>query len=261
MGILSYLFVIFISILSSIIFVVAILYSDRKNKEPIYMILISLLSGIFTIGISLIIGKIILPKLNFLNFDSYNFIKILLYAFTEEFAKIVVLYFCLQKNKNFDDIYDGFVYSTLVALSFGAFESIIYVLTESSVLSMIYLALIRGITTIPLHLICGTIMGYYIGTEKFSRKKSLKLFKLFNAIFLPTILHTIYNYGLTQILLFFNSDLSFIITLIIFFVLFCIIGIIYICRTKNVNNKFVNNKYVIGLITQKEYNNIIKNRY
>ena len=43
MGTLSYLFVIFISVLSSIIFISAILYSDRKSKEPSYMIALALL--------------------------------------------------------------------------------------------------------------------------------------------------------------------------------------------------------------------------
>jgi RsiW-degrading membrane proteinase PrsW (M82 family) len=261
MGTLSYLFAIFISILSSIIFIVAILHSDKESKEPNYMIALALLSGIFTIAVSLIVGQLILPKLNFLNGESYNFIKVLIFAFVEETAKIIVLYFCIQRNSNFDDIYDGFVYSSLIALSFGAFESVLYVLNETNLSSMINLALIRGITTIPLHLICGTVMGYYVGTEKFTRKKSLRMFKLFNAILLPTIVHTIYNYGLTQILSFFNTDLPFIITLVIFFIPFYIVGITYINRTKMVNEKFINNKYVIGLITKKEYDKIIEERY
>ena len=248
MGTLSYLFAIFISILSSIIFIVAILHSDKESKEPNYMIALALLSGIFTIAVSLIVGQLILPKLNFLNGESYNFIKVLIFAFVEETAKIIVLYFCIQRNSNFDDIYDGFVYSSLIALSFGAFESVLYVLNETNLSSMINLALIRGITTIPLHLICGTVMGYYVGTEKFTRKKSLRMFKLF-------------NYGLTQILSFFNTDLPFIITLVIFFIPFYIVGITYINRTKMVNEKFINNKYVIGLITKKEYDKIIEERY
>ena len=103
MGTLSYLFAIFISILSSIIFIVAILYSDRESKEPNYMIVLALLSGIFTIAVSLIVGQLILPKLNFLNGESYNFIKVLIFAFVEETAKIIVLYFCIQRNSNFDD--------------------------------------------------------------------------------------------------------------------------------------------------------------
>ena len=81
MGTLSYLFAIFISILSSIIFIVAILHSDRESKEPNYMIALALLSGIFTIAVSLIVGQLILPKLNFLNGESYNFIKVLIFAF------------------------------------------------------------------------------------------------------------------------------------------------------------------------------------
>ena len=81
MGTLSYLFVIFISILSSIIFISAILYSDRKSKEPSYMIALALLSGVFTIAVSLLVGKVILPHLNYLNYESYTFVKLLIFSF------------------------------------------------------------------------------------------------------------------------------------------------------------------------------------
>ena len=153
MGTLSYLFVIFISILSSIIFTSVILYSDRKSKEPSYMIALALLSGVFTIAVSLLVGKVILPHLNYLNYESYTFVKVLIFAFVEESAKLTVLYFFIQKNSNFDDVYDGFVYSSLIALSFAAFETVMYVFTETEFSSMIHLGIIRGITSIPLHLI------------------------------------------------------------------------------------------------------------
>ena len=182
MGTLSYLFVIFISILSSIIFISAILYSDRKSKEPGYMIALALLSGVFTIAVSLLVGKVILPHLNYLNYESYTFVKVLIFAFVEESAKLTVLYFFIQKNSNFDDVYDGFVYSSLIALSFAAFETVMYVFTETDFSSMIHLGIIRGITSIPLHLICGIVMGYYVGTEKFTKKNSMKMFKLFNSL-------------------------------------------------------------------------------
>lgn len=261
MGTLSYLFVIFISILSSIIFISVILYSDRKNKEPGYMIALALLSGIFTIAVSLVVGKLILPHLNYLNYESYNFIKVLIFAFVEESAKLIVLYFFIQKNSNFDDIYDGFVYSSLISLSFAAFETVMYVLTETEFNSMIHLAIIRGVTSIPLHLICGIVMGYYVGTEKFAKTYSIKIFKLFNSLLLPTLIHTIYNYYLTKILMFVESDLLFILLMLVFFIPLYITGIVYLKRIKLVNDKFMNNKSPIGLLTNSEYEKLEEERY
>lgn len=261
MGTLSYLFVIFISVLSSIIFISAILYSDRKSKEPSYMIALALLSGVFTIAVSLLVGKVILPHLNYLNYESYTFVKVLIFAFVEESAKLTVLYFFIQKNSNFDDVYDGFVYSSLIALSFAAFETVMYVFIETEFSSMIHLGIIRGITSIPLHLICGIVMGYYVGTEKFTKKNSMKMFKLFNSLLLPTLIHTVYNYYLTKILAFATSDLLFIILVLAFFIPLYITGIVYVKRIKNVNDKFMSNKSPFGLLTNKEYERLEEERY
>lgn len=255
MGMLSYAFALFISVLSSLFFVFAILYSDRKSKEPIYMIILALLSGVFTIASSLVVGKLILPHLNYLGYSSYNFMKVLIFAFVEEASKLTVLYFFIQKNSSFDDIYDGFVYSSLIALSFGAFETVMYVFSESDFSSMINLALVRGITSIPLHLICGIVMGYYVGTEKFAKTKRISIFKLFMSLLLPTIIHTIYNYYLSQILVYITDDLLFILLIMVFFIPLYIVGIAYTNRIKNVNAKFLNENSPFGLLTKSEYIN------
>ena len=199
--------------------------------------------------------------MNYLNYESYTFVKVLIFAFVEESAKLTVLYFFIQKNSNFDDVYDGFVYSSLIALSFAAFETVMYVFTETEFSSMIHLGIIRGITSIPLHLICGIVMGYYVGTEKFTKKNSMKMFKLFNSLLLPTLIHTVYNYYLTKILAFATSDLLFIVLILTFFIPLYITGIVYVKRIKNVNDKFMSNKSPFGLLTNKEYERLEEERY
>ena len=162
MSILDYVTIIFISLLTTIIFLGYILYSDRKSKEPVYMIILCLVSCLFTICLSLLIGQVILPKLDiissgFMSFNQASAFKILVLALTEEYSKLTVLYLFVSRNNHFDDIYDGFVYSSLIALSFAAFETVLYVLNEPTIASMKALAFLRGITTVPLHLICGII--------------------------------------------------------------------------------------------------------
>ena len=153
------------------------------------------------------------------------------------------------------------MYSSLIALSFAAFETVMYVFTETEFNSMIHLAIIRGITSIPLHLICGIVMGYYVGTEKLTKTNSMKMFKLFNSLLLPTLIHTIYNYYLTKILAFVTSDLLFILLILVFFIPLYITGIVYVKRIKNVNDKFMSNKSPFGLLTNKEYENFEEERY
>ena len=104
-------------------------------------------------------------------------------------------------------------------------------------------------------------MGYYVGTEKFTKTNSMKMFKLFNSLLLPTLIHTIYNYYLTKILAFVTSDLLFILLILVFFIPLYITGIVYVKRIKNVNDKFMSNKCPFGLLTNKEYENFEEERY
>lgn len=264
MNIISYILIILLSILTTIIFVSIILYSDRKTREPSHMILICLLSGAFTIGLSLLLGQIVLPKLDIISSGlfSYNInstIKILLLALVEEYSKLLVLYLFISKNSNFDDIYDGFVYATLISLSFAAFESLIYVLNEPNFQSMASLALLRGITTIPLHLMCGIAMGYYIGVEKFTFGTFRRIKYLILSLLIPSIMHFLYNYCLSNMIVIFKNDRMLVIIMMVIFIPFYIISICYIETIKKLNEKFSKNIKYKNLMTQKEYNKIINN--
>lgn len=55
--------------------------------------------------------------------------------------------------KSFDDIYDGFVYSAIIALSFAGMKTVMYVFKEVTFYDMASLAIIRTFTSIPLHLV------------------------------------------------------------------------------------------------------------
>ena len=266
MNLLNYLIVIFFSIITTVIFVYMILYSDRKSREPLHMVFICLISGIFTICLTLLIGNIILPNLEIIgselfSYNTNNIIRTLILALTEEYAKLFTLYLFISKNRNFDDIYDGFVYSSLIALSFAVLESFIYVLREPDFSSMTLLAILRSVTTIPLHLVCGIIMGYYMGVEKFSWGTKRRIFTLFKALIVPTIIHFLYNFIISKLISNLNNDMTFILLLLLFFIPVYIICIIYIKNSKKLNEKFINNEKYKNLMTKNEYNEIIKYKY
>ena len=206
--------VITITILPSVLMFSLIMYSDRKSKEPLLMILICVFSGAFTICLSLILDKLII-KYNLvggaglvMNSNSYSVYKILLLAAAEEYSKLLILYLFLFKNKSYDDIFDGFVYSSITALSFSLVETFIYVFNESTYADMSSLAVLRNFTAIPLHLVCGISMGYFISLEKFSKVKSKKFLNMFLALIVPTIIHTVYNVFFSMVSLTDNNILS-----------------------------------------------------
>jgi RsiW-degrading membrane proteinase PrsW (M82 family) len=182
-------------------------------------------------------------------------------AMIEEYAKLFVLYIFISHNSSFDDIYDGFVYSTIIALSFAAMETLVYVFNETTIEGMKNLAILRDFTTIPLHLVCGIIMGYYVAIEKFSKSKRFKVKKIAKSLLIPTLVHTVYNSFFSFfILLFKNSPL--LMPILVFFVLsIYLIGIIYTIRTIKLNEIFISSdnypKKYNYLMTQKEYNNSV----
>ncbi len=263
MSLLNYIFIVILSLFTTIIFVSSILYSDRKSREPVYMILICLVSGIFTIGLSILLGEVILPNLQIVSsglfsYNTNSVIRILILALVEEYSKLLVLYLFISRNSNFDDIYDGFVYSSLIALSFSALETLMYVFNEGSFSSMAQLAILRSVTTIPLHLICGITMGYYMGLEKFSWGTKRRMFNLAKCLLIPTIIHFCYNYLLTNIMTYLYNDGMVIIFLLTFFIPFCILAIFYIKKAIFLNNKFINNEKYKNLMTLDEYIEITK---
>ena len=61
----------------------------------------------------------------------------------------------------------------IIALSFALIETFLYVIREDSYQLMSSLALLRNFTTIPLHITCGIVMGYYVSISKFLHITSL----------------------------------------------------------------------------------------
>ncbi len=238
--------VITITILPSILMFSLIMYSDRKSKEPIPMILLAVLSGIFTICISILIDKYILRS-NFFNglFSTYNILNITrtsILALVEEFAKLTALYVFISHNKNYDDIYDGFVYSSIIALSFALIETFMYVIKEDTYQIMSSLALLRNFTTIPLHITCGIVMGYYVSISKFSRSKEKGTWLLIKGLFIPMIIHTTYNIFFSIISKSNNTTMYYLIIISLFVLCIYLIGILYIIKINDLNKIFMNNR-------------------
>jgi RsiW-degrading membrane proteinase PrsW (M82 family) len=211
------------------------------------MILICILSGAFTICFSIVIDKLILT-LNLIDAsmfpsqNSYSVYRIMVLAGVEEYAKLLILHLFLYRNKSYDDIYDGFVYSAIIALSFSLIETIMYVFKEPTFSEMTSLAILRNFTSIPLHMVCGVVMGYFISLQKFSKTKGRKLFNLILSLSIPTLIHTIYNVFFSVILMDSNNILTLIIV-ILFVLSIYFIGIMVILKTNALNTIFINNGY------------------
>ena len=239
--------VVLTTLLPSILMLSLILYSDRKSREPVPMILICILSGAFTICFSIVIDKLIL-NLNIIDAamfptaNSYSAYRIMVLAGVEEYSKLLILHLFLYKNKAYDDIYDGFVYSSIIALSFSLIETFIYVFKEPTYSDMTTLAILRNFTSIPLHIVCGIVMGYFVSLQKFSKTRGRKILYLLLSFIVPTIIHSIYNIFFSVVLMD-QTSITTLIGVIIFVLSIYVIGILFILKTNSLNVIFINNGY------------------
>ena len=180
-----------ITILPSIVLVLYFIKSD-KFKEPNRIIIITFLFGIL---ITIPAGYLnsLIDK-NFATGERFN--DALLSGFfgggpVEELLKFSVLYFYILKEKAFNEPMDALVYGVLASLGFATLENFQYVFySNSEFWTAQEIAIFRSYSAIPLHGLCGAIMGFYFGQYAFSaNKKYLGL-----AIIIPIIFHGSYNF-------------------------------------------------------------------
>lgn len=181
------LLVLLFSLVPSLLLVGFVLYTDRKSKEPSKNIVICVLSGTLTVALAGYLEQLVMP------YFSSNIILTYVWAMIEELCKLSVFFLFIFDNKYYDDIYDGIVYMSLIALSFAGLENIMYAFSESTINNSISLALMRDFTTIPLHVICGIVIGFFASLGNFSKDKNKKYFNFLLAILIPTIIHGTFN--------------------------------------------------------------------
>ena len=180
-----------ITILPSLALVLYFVKSD-KFKEPNRIIIITFLFGIL---ITIPAGYLnsLIDK-NFATGERFN--DALLSGFfgggpVEELLKFSILYFYILKEKAFNEPMDGLVYGILASLGFATLENLQYVFYfDSEFWTAQEIAIFRSYSAIPMHGLCGAIMGFYFGQYAFSaNKKYLGL-----AIIVPIIFHGSYNF-------------------------------------------------------------------
>lgn len=180
-------------IISAVAPSIALLYyfylRDKYEKEPRLMLFKAFILG------SLAVAPIIFFELKLNIFDlaekdllGAGYTAFIVAGLVEEGFKFFIFWFFLWKNKNFNEMYDGIVYSVFISLGFATTENIGYVL-----FSGFHTAFVRSLTAVPAHALFGVIMGYYFGKARFaSENKSIKYLTL--AFFVPIILHGIYDF-------------------------------------------------------------------
>lgn len=166
---------------------------DKYEKEPSLLLLFVFMGGFLSVGPVIMLGQILHTLLNlFVNPEMLlytiveNFIVI---SLVEEGFKFLVVMRFAYRHQAFNEPYDGMMYAITASLGFAALENILYVLDGGMMVG-----LARMVLSVPAHALFGAFMGYYAGKAKFAAAR--RRHYLFLALFVPTILHGLYNFVL-----------------------------------------------------------------
>ena len=175
-----------------LIIIIYIYFKDKYEKEPKRLLFYNFLLGaIVSIIITTILYYVLGVALPLTNHTSIfeQFIKaFFIVGLTEEFSKYIIVRYFAQRNKEFNEPFDGIVYAVMVSMGFAATENIFYVLEGGY-----QTALLRAFTAVPAHASFGILMGYYMGKAKFSNNRiKLNLFGLALAV----LFHGTYDFFL-----------------------------------------------------------------
>ena len=165
-------------------------YQKDHEKEPIPLLMKSLLGGCFSIVISLLISSV-LSKLSV--FFTGAFLSSLHSAFLEaaipeEIAKFTVLYFIVWKSRELNDHYDGIVYAVFVSLGFALVENVLYVFQGG-----MSVAIARAVLAVPGHGLFGVLMGYYFSLARFHENPKRRQY-LLKGLILAILFHGGYDF-------------------------------------------------------------------
>jgi len=171
-----------------LIILIYIYVRDKFNREPFWLLFLSLVGGMFSVIPVLIVGsftELFLPYFRGIDRAAYEaFVQA---GFVEELFKYLIVLLLVWRSRHFDERFDGIVYAVFVSMGFALVENILYVFGGG-----VSTALMRFITAVPAHAIFGIAMGYYLGMAKFNPWRRSTYIAL--AFLVPWILHGFYDF-------------------------------------------------------------------
>ncbi len=187
----SLLFLILLALAPVFIISLFVYFKDKQNKEPFRLIILALALGMLSIIPAIIlelIGNSFFDKMTMFNTFIYAFFVV---ALSEEGVKFFVLRKFFYRKDEFNERFDGIVYSVMISMGFAAVENIMYSLNHG-----FGTAIMRIFTAVPAHAGFAIMMGYFVGKAKFATR--FRTYYLFLGLFVAIIFHGLYDFFLLQ---------------------------------------------------------------
>lgn len=181
-----------LAVLPGIVLMIYIYKKDRREKEPLWLLLSCFFLGALTVIPAGILESLILGSEEAEKSAVQIIVEcIFCIGLIEELVKYLVLKWRTFKNKNFDYSFDGIVYSVFVSLGFAVAENVFYVVENG-----LTVGLMRAVTAVPGHMCFAVLMGYFYSGKRFAKNYDRKRehFKYSrNVVFVPMVVHGIYD--------------------------------------------------------------------
>lgn len=181
-----------IAITPAIIFIGGIYLTDRSDREPAYLLIITYLLGALMVIPSIVVEELLIKLNVFTGIGKALFNAFIVASLTEEFFKRLVVLKVPYRTSYFNEKLDGIVYGVFAALGFATVENIMYVVFAYT--NNPFIGLYRGIFSVPAHGVFGITMGYYLSLAKFNTDEKGKKSNLAKSLFIPVILHGIFDF-------------------------------------------------------------------
>jgi protease PrsW len=184
-----------LAISPGIAIVLFIYFRDKYEREPFGMIVSCFFLGFLTI-IPPIFIELAFERFNPEHLPPPSSFEIFMYAFmivglSEELSKFLLLRTFPYNTQQFNEPFDGIVYSVVISMGFATAENIFYVMQSGAGTGFL-----RMFTAVPGHAAFGVIMGYFVGLSKF-RQHNFGL--LLAGLVMAVIAHGFYDYFLFQV--------------------------------------------------------------
>lgn len=181
-----------IAIIPAVIGIAAIYLTDRVDREPLKLLILTYILGALSVIPSIVVEEILIKFNVFPGVLGAFFNAFIVAGLTEEYFKRLAITKLAYRTNYFNEKLDGIVYGVFSALGFATIENIIYVVfTYSNNPSV---GLYRGIFSVPAHGIFGVTMGYYLSLSRFDTDGGRKKANLRKSLYMPIILHGTFNF-------------------------------------------------------------------
>lgn len=170
----------------------AIYLTDRYDREPPALLLKIFVLGALSVIPVAIVERFLIGINVFPGILGIAYMAFIVAGFTEEYFKRAVVLYGAFNNKNFDEKLDGIVYCVFSALGFATIENIMYVVFRFS--GNYYVGVMRGLLSVPAHVLFAVTMGYYLSLAKFTEDKILKKKYFRKSLLVPILFHGIFNF-------------------------------------------------------------------